>query len=684
MINEGRFILFILQFTSSNPPSVISSILILIFGFMPTLLIANPDQVNQDSLEVLLSGKKGKERLQLLNEVATQVRESNQKIAFIFSKEADSLASVLRDTSAKSRALENIGWIYYRQGNWQKSFDYSSDAYRMAIAAGDKLQAARLMNNLGALYYEQMNYQKAIEHFRKGYELATEVDDLYTRIRSLNNVALNYTQSGNQDSALYFAQTSIRLNEEAGSPYLTSFAHRVIGDVYLAKGNYDTAQVIFSKSLALARAQKVKSFEAGVLHRLGNALLLGGKLKEAKEILSYSVEFCEQEGFLDELARSHKYLSQVYEKEGNIQKAFAHLQSYQVFNDSLVNKSNRDRLNLLQGMFEKNLEKSELELLKAQNENQAFRLESSKRNVLILSLGLAVIAVLLVRMYFLNSSVSKTNEDLVLKQKRIEEQNQALESQSAQLLMINETKNKLFSILGHDLRGPVGQVKSVVDLLIRNQLDKKEFEILASTLKKDIDSVNFTLNNTLQWSMTQMDGFKINASEFNLRSTVDHSLLLLESSFKEKHLTVINQMEDEVTAFADPNLIEVAVRNVLNNAAKFSNAGGSVLIFSEKTPDHVSVCIQDEGVGMTSEQIKSILADSYSITKSKPGTQKEKGSGLGLQLTKEFIRKNGGEVVIESQIGRGTKFCIQLPSTSSINNAEMSQFQKTSQLQVTA
>mgnify|MGYP006196461873 CR=1 FL=1 len=147
---------------------MISSILILIFGFIPTLLIANPDQVNQDSLEVLLSGKKGKERLQLLNEVATQVRESNQKIAFIFSKEADSLASVLRDTSAKSRALENIGWISYRQGNWQKSFDYSSDAYRMAIAAGDKLQAARLMTAVGALDYVHLYVVVASEHFGTG------------------------------------------------------------------------------------------------------------------------------------------------------------------------------------------------------------------------------------------------------------------------------------------------------------------------------------------------------------------------------------------------------------------------------------------------------------------------------------------------------------------------------------
>jgi signal transduction histidine kinase len=650
----------------------------------PFFLWANPVQVNPDSLESILAGKSGKDRLIFLNETAASLRESEKKLAFAFAKEADSLATVLKDTSAKSRALENIGWIYYRQGNWSKSFEFSSKAYQLAFDSNDKLQAARLMNNLGALYYEQMNYPKAIEHFKKGYFLATEVNDLSTRIRSLNNVALNFTQSGNQDSAYFYAKKSIRLNEDAGSPYHTSFAHRVIGDIYLAWGKYDTAQVIFLKSLELSRLQKVKSFEAGVLHRLGNAYLLGGKLKEAKEILTYSTDFCLEEGFLDELAMSHKYLAKVFEKEGNIQKAYAHLQSYQTFNDSLVNKSNRDRLTLLQGMFEENLEKSELELLKVQNENQSYRLATFKRNILFLSLGLGVIALLLIRMYFLNRGVSKTNEDLIDKQRKIEEQNQVLEAQSAELSSINETKNKLFSILGHDLRGPVGHVKAVVDLLAKNQLDQSEFEILILSLKKDIDTVNFTLNNTLQWSMAQMEGFKIHAVEFNLRTVVDHSIALLESSFKEKNLQLSNQMDEEVLAFADPNLVEVAIRNVLNNAAKFSNTGEGISIFSEISRDWVSICIVDQGVGMSEDRIQSILSDSYSLTKSKPGTQKEKGSGLGLQLTKEFVRKNRGEVFIESHLGSGTKFCIQLPRTASSFKAEVPHFQEASQVQITS
>lgn len=612
----------------------------------------------QDSLLVDL---KGKERVDQLNKLATDLRESDQTLAMEYSMEADSLAKVIHDLSARSRALENIGWIYYRKGNWQKSFEYSSKAYELALDSKDKLQAARLMNNMGALYYEQKNHPKSIEQFRKGYILATEVDDLYTRIRSLNNMALNFIQTRELDSALYYANYSIQLNNEAGTPYLTSFAHRVIGDVFLAKAQYDTAQAIFQKSLEMARTQGVKSFEAGILHRLGNAFLLDNKLEKAKEILEYSVKFCLENQYLDELSSSYKYLYQVYEKEGNLPKAFSNQSLYLLYYDSLVNKNNRDRLALVQGMFEEDLANSELELLKAQNENQSLRLATSRRYTLFFAIAAVLVAALGIWMYLLNLKVTKVNRDLSVQQLKIAEQNQELEQQSAQLKSINETKNKLFSILGHDLRGPIGQIKSVVDLMLQDQLEKEEFFELMNYLKKDIDSVNFTLNNTLKWSMAQMEGFEVNPIKFNLFDVVQNSLDLLQASIKEKDLVVFNQLKNETFAFGDPDLVEVVVRNLINNAVKFSNPGDAITIYAERSKDFLELYILDQGIGMSQEQIDEILSEQNMLSKSKPGTQKEKGSGLGLQLVKDFVKMNGGKIEIDSHLGHGTKFCVKLP-----------------------
>ncbi len=637
-------------------------VFLLIFAFPRFGFSQEP---NVDSIRSVLPGTNGKERLDLLNQLARALRESTQEEAFSYSMEADSIATAIGDPLGKSRALENIGWIYYRQGQWQKSFEFSEKAYDLAIQSNDRLQAARLMNNLGALYFEQEDYEMAIRQFKKGYELATEVGDLSTRIRSLNNVALNFTKIDQLDSAMSYANRAIKLNENAGSPYLTSFAHRVIGDVFLARGNYDSARVLYQQSLEMAREQGVKSFEAGVLHRLGNACLLSGRLDQAEELLLYSVGFCEEHNFLDELSKTHRYLAELYEKKGNIRQAYFHQSKFLDLNELLRDKTNRDRLALLQNMFQSNLRESELELLKAQNENQAYRLETSRRYIIFFAITAALISALVVRLYFLNKNVRSFNADLLAQQRKIEEQNLVLENQSVQLKGMNDTKNKLFSILGHDMRGPIAQVKSVVDMFLAGHLEKEEFDELLQVLNKDIDSVNFTLNNTLKWSMSQMEGFHVSPSLFDLRGVVDNSLQLLQPSFKEKKLVVFNHMEPQAEVFADQDLIEVVVRNILNNAVKFSNFEDSVTISSETDEKWIYWCVQDQGVGMNEEQINLILSDSYSLTRSRQGTNREKGSGLGLQLTKEFIRKCGGKISIESHPGHGTKLWVQLPRLGS-------------------
>ena len=114
--------------------------------------------------------------------------------------------------------------------------------------------------------------------------------------------------------------------------------------------------------------------------------------------------------------------------------------------------------------------------------------------------------------------------------------------------------------------------------------------------------------------------------------------------------------------YADRDLVDVIIRNVLNNAIKFSNSGDSITLFSEVEEDRLILCVLDQGIGMNPSQVEKLLSNSYSITKSTPGTQKEKGSGLGLQLVKEFVKKTGGEIEVESTPKHGTKFCIKFPT----------------------
>lgn len=647
--------------------------LLLIFLFS-CLRPLSAQQSELDSLKLILDEAKQEDRVKILNALATNLREIEQDLAFQYSLEAEKLSQELGLKADEAKAKENIGWVYYRRGQWQKTFEYSEKSYQLAVEAGDQAAAARVLNNMGALYYEQHDFPMAISQFKKAFEISAKTEDLFTQIRSLNNIGYNFSQLGEMDSALFYAKKAVRINEEAGSPYMTSFSNRVIGDVYLYKNQLDSAEYIYELSLKMAQIQGLVSFEASVLHRLGNVYLLLGKLDNAEKMLKRGIEISSANNLLDELSKNHKHLFKVYAKRGNIKEAFFHQGEYMKIYDSLVNRSNRDRIALMQGIFQDNLEKSELELLKAQNKNQADRLEFTHRIIWVISVAGILILALGIRLVSLNRSIKKINKDLVDQKQKINQQKQDLEQKSQELEEINQTKNKLFSILGHDLRGPVGQVKSAVDLVLKGRLEKDEFNELLLTLKKDVDSVYFTLTNTLKWSVTQMDGFKVNPSRVNHKEIVDSSLRLLAAQLKEKDIKIQVQISEDQEVYLDGDLIEVVIRNILNNAAKFSKAGGKIQVTSTVNEKSLILCVMDEGVGMTQDQIDQILIEKYVITTSQPGTNQERGSGLGLQVCKELVCLINGKLSIESELGVGTKVCVEFPLKNSIVKQNLVEF----------
>lgn len=620
----------------------LATLIFILFSFFSLSLSAQ--NLDTDSLKKALPLATELDRLFILNELGTNLRENDQDLALEYLFEAEKIAIARADQKAESKSKENISWIYYRRGQWQRSFEYAVAAYRLALESSSFLEAARVLNNMGALYYEQQNYEMAISKFKEAYNLSLKSSDLYTQIRSLNNVAFNFSQLGELDSALTYAVKSIEANEKAGSPYLTSFTFRVIADIYFEKNQLDSAEALYKKSLDFAEKQDALTFKAGLYHRIGSTYLRQGKLIQAESILKEGILLSSENKFLDELQKTHKVLAEVYEAKGDIRAAFAEQSKYLMLNNSLQSKETKNRLSLLQGMFENDLKESEFELLKAQNENQATRLEFANRTVWVISVAGLLILGLGIWLFRLNKKAQKQNKDLAQKSKELAE--------------INQTKNKLFSIIGHDLRGPVGQVKSIVDLLIRGYLDKEEFDELIQNLKKDVDSVYLTLNNTLKWSLAQMDGFKLNQKELDLNELIESSLIAVQTQLKEKNIHIDKSIRIQSKVLADLDLMEVVLRNIFNNSIKFSKPGQIVEVTAEQVDQKVILCIKDHGTGMSEKQIDQILSENISITDSSLGTHSEKGTGLGLQICKEFTKMNGGQLSITSELKNGTKVCL--------------------------
>src|SRR5690606_17090414 len=229
----------------------------------------------------------------------------------------------------------------------------------------------------------------------------------------------------------------------------------------------------------------------------------------------------------------------------------------------------------------------------------------------------------------------------------------------AELHEINGTKTKLFSIIGHDLRGPIGALQELLKLFMEGEIGKEEFLSFIPKLKSDVENISFTLNNLLSWGQNQLNGVVTRPKRISLDKIVDNNIQLLSELAKSKSIKIIDQLPENTQIWADHNQIDIVVRNLISNAIKFTPNNGLITIESAEKGNYRQFSIRDTGVGMNKEMQEKVFEESSNLTTY--GTNNEKGTGLGLSLCKEMILKNKGKIWVESQLRKGSTFYFTVP-----------------------
>ncbi len=237
-----------------------------------------------------------------------------------------------------------------------------------------------------------------------------------------------------------------------------------------------------------------------------------------------------------------------------------------------------------------------------------------------------------------------------------------LKKSQRKLKVANDSKEKLLSIIAHDLRGAIGTQKAILNMVTDDikGFSKKEITSLVLTIKSSVDSTYTIVENLLSWARIMRENIQPRISSNNLYPVVKDAIDVLVEQAKSKGIELIYEGNKAVVASFDPDLMNIVFRNLITNAIKFSDLGNQVKIRVLNVPEGMEISIEDQGVGMSQEEIKSILSDSEKLV-SKPGTSKEKGTGLGLIIVREFIAMNHGKLLIESEQGIGTRFIILFP-----------------------
>ena len=237
----------------------------------------------------------------------------------------------------------------------------------------------------------------------------------------------------------------------------------------------------------------------------------------------------------------------------------------------------------------------------------------------------------------------------------------SLKYTTEELIKSNAMKDKLFSIIAHDLRGPVGNFGSALEVLIENldTFDKETLSEILIDLKNSASRSYELLQNLLKWARSQNNTIEFAPTSQNLNNIINENIDLLQSSAAQKQITITTDIKDEISVFADENMLKTILRNLLSNAIKFSFNRGLVVVKAKKADDFAEIVVKDFGVGIKTENLEKLVSTHEHF--STYGTANEKGTGLGLNLCKDFVERNGGKMTIESKEGAGTEISFNLP-----------------------
>lgn len=268
------------------------------------------------------------------------------------------------------------------------------------------------------------------------------------------------------------------------------------------------------------------------------------------------------------------------------------------------------------------------------------------------NMSAALLLCMLVMLYY-RQETRFYERELENSQRRLQLNNQELEES-------NTTKEKIFSIIAHDLRSPIAQLHNTLDLLQKGMIDPKQFHEFIEHIGSQVKQLRVSMDNLLQWSNSQLEGIEANPRKVILAPILEQIEALMRIEIEQKQIRVHKQL-DATAVWVDADHLLLLLRNLLSNAIKYSFKGGAIHISAKQWQHQVIITIADQGCGMDEATLQSLFSSANLV--SRQGTMNEKGTGLGLKLVKEFVEKNQGRVWAEHNQPQGAVFNIALPSS---------------------
>jgi signal transduction histidine kinase len=554
-----------------------------------------------------------------------------------------------------ARAKFNIGSILTNKGDRAGGLRYMTDALRYFENSGNNIIASRIMNNIAVNYHSWNDYDLALEYYRKTLQTYELNGDILGKVVVLNNIGEIYKDKGQYDMALQYFNQIFDLSEKHEiSDFYLAIGWVGLAETYLRIGNDQLARQYAHQALEVFEQTNMQEGEINANLILAEVNMNGGNLPVANRLVDGCLDQSTAIGLKELTQKGYLLKSEILEKRSYYFESLVNYKRYVEITDSLNKEKQLHQLALHRAELDISAKENEIDLLQKNSEIKDLQLVKQKNQSRTMIITIALLVVLVVLSLSYNRARKKATDLLHEKNKQILEQHE-------ELLKVNQTKDKFLSIIGHDLRNPIGAFKDVVSQLaefpemfteeLRNQI--------LTELRDEAENTYFLLDNLLLWAKTQKNSIQFKPDKLKLNMVVKNNIILNTRLAERKHIKLKSNIDPEVLVYADHNMVDLIVRNLLSNAIKFTPENGKVQLKVREIEDGMyEVSVKDTGVGIAEKDLARLFDENDHL--STYGTENEKGSGLGLILCREFVEMNGGTIWVKSKPGEGSTFSFTL------------------------
>lgn len=536
-------------------------------------------------------------------------------------------------------ANNGLGILEAKKGNYDEATKYFFTALKINESIKNIDGISQTYLKLGALNEQSGNLNKALDYYQKVKELSKSLPFSEANIMFYNNIGIVYDKLGKYSQAVNYFQQGLDLSDKPEYAGIRVLLYINMGIVYDHMDSTEAAIRYQSKALEITRESKRPEEEARSLISLAS---ITAKIDHEKSLayLQQALDITKAIGQKQLEVDIYEQLGDIHKAQGMYKEALDDFEKGTSLKDSLFNVEKAKEVANLEATYDLDKTKGTVKHLELENKKNALQ-----RDIILYVAGSVIFICIIFAIFYRNT-------------KRL---NEKLMEQQAQLQEMNTVKDKIFSIIGHDLRSPINGIIGMLDLLENDTmgLDPEELKEIFTRLNIHSKASLDTLDKLLYWGQTRIKGIALDQKNFTVAPIIENNIKLLKEAANDKELEVKNNIAKDIAIFADTSHFDFVIRNLLSNAIKFCNKKGHVEIRAEKNmiPNYMVFAVSDDGIGMSKKVQESIFE---AFNTSREGTAREKGTSLGLMLCKEFVTENGGKIWVESEDSKGATFYFSL------------------------